>query len=407
VTFEGKEDEMTPDDIARGMSGALKSVSSGRHEALLPSPMIQNHAAFLHRFPDGAIACLWFGGTLEGKSDISIYASVLATGASEWGPPQRLSEDASHSEQNPVLFAAPDRRLWLFHTSQPSGNQDECRIRMVEVRRDAQQPQVLTAPGGRYLDLPRGCFVRAGVLVLADGAWLLPIFRCIQRPNQKWNGSHDTAAVAISWDDGQTWVLQDLAGSLGCVHLGPVALGEGRIAAFFRRRQADFIYRTESTDDGRTWSVPAPTDVPNNNSSISAARLRDGRIAILCNPVNAAQSADRRASLYDELGESDGRRDADPTGGCVPIWGVPRAPVTLCLSNDGGLTFPERILIEDGPGTCLSNDSTDGRNKEMSYPWLLEEPDGTLHLAYTYHRRAIKHVRLAPGWDSAAARSFS
>jgi len=25
-------------------------------------------------------------------------------------------------------------------------------------------------------------------------------------------------------------------------------------------------------------------------------------------------------------------------------------------------------------------------------------PDGALHLAYTFHRRAIKYVRLAPGW---------
>jgi len=75
-----------------------------------------------------------------------------------------------------------------------------------------------------------------------------------------------------------------------------------------------------------------------------------------------------------------------------------RAPVTICLSDDDGRSFPIRILIEDGPGTCLSNDSTDGRNLEMSYPWLLEAPDGTLHASYTYHRRAIKYVRLAPGW---------
>ena len=75
------------------------------------------------------------------------------------------------------------------------------------------------------------------------------------------------------------------------------------------------------------------------------------------------------------------------------------APVSVCLSSDGGATFPQKILIEDGPGTCLSNDSTDGRNKEMSYPWLLAGPDGSLHIAYTYHRRAIKYVRLAPGWD--------
>lgn len=396
---------MLPVDIARDMTGRLSTVSTGRQEALLPSPMIQNHAAFLHELDDGALVCAWFGGTLEGKSDISIFASVLLKGASSWGDPQQLSFDPLHSEQNPVLFTAPGGKLWLFHTSQPSGNQDECRIRMTQVFRDAADPHTLSASEGSYLDLPRGCFVRAPLVVREDGAWLLPIFRCVQRPQQRWNGSHDIAAVGLSEDGGKTWRLDDIAGSTGSVHMSPVSLGENRYAAFFRRRQADFVYRTDSADGGRSWSAPAATDVPNNNSSIAAIRLRAGRIALICNPVNAALSSDRRASLYDELGEDDARPDADPTGGCVPIWGVARAPVALCLSDDGGLSFAQRLIVEDGPGTCLSNDSIDGRNQEMSYPSLLEGPDGALHLAYTYHRRAIKYVRLAPGWDHAAAGS--
>ncbi|MDX0538875.1 glycosyl hydrolase [Sinorhizobium medicae] len=389
---------MTPEEIANAMTGKLREARDGRLESLLPSPMVQNHAPFLHRLEDGSLVCAWFGGTLEGKSDISIFASVLGPGAERWGEPQRLSFDADHSEQNPVLFTAPDGRLWLFHTSQPAGNQDECRIRMAAIERDTDDPTKLDAAEGRYLDLPRGCFIRAPLVVRDDGAWLLPIFRCIQRPGQKWNGSHDNAAVGISTDGGERWRLADLEDSIGCVHMSPVPVGGDGYAAFFRRRQADQVYRVESADGGRTWSLPAPTDVPNNNSSIAVIRLSDGRLAMICNPVNAALSPDRRASLYDELGEDDGRPDADPSGGCVPIWGVPRAPVSVCLSDDGGRTFPERIVIENGPGTCLSNNSTDGHNKEMSYPWLLEGDDGSLHIAYTFHRRAIKYVRLPPGW---------
>lgn len=393
---------MTPEQIATVMTGAVKAAGNGRHEAMLPSPMIQNHASFLHLADDGALICAWFGGTLEGKSDISIFASVLAEGSSQWGEPQRLSFDPDHSEQNPVLFAAPGGELLLFHTSQPSGNQDECRIRMAEVSRDASNATKLVAGEGRYLDLPRGCFVRAPLTVREDGAWLLPIFRCIQRPGQKWNGSHDRAAVGISEDQGKTWRLEDLDQSTGCVHMSPVSIGEQKLAAVFRRRQADFVYRTESADGGRTWSTPQATDVPNNNSSIAAIALKDGRIAIICNPTNAEMSSDRRASLYDELGEDDDRPDANPDGGCVPIWGVPRAPVSVCISDDGAKSFSQRIVIEDGPGTCMSNNSIDGHNKEMSYPWLLEGPDGSLHIAYTYYRRAIKYVRLAPGWADAA-----
>lgn len=390
---------MTPQEIAERMTGALEPFGTGGVSALLPSPMVQNHAAFLHLLPSGALVCAWFGGTLEGKSDISIHASILPAGAAQWGPARKLSFDATRSEQNPVIFAAPGGGLWLFHTAQPAGNQDECRIRMAPLTLDPADPTMIRAGEGRLLDLPPGCFVRAPVVVRDDGAWLLPIFRCVQRPGQKWNGSHDTANVGVSTDQGQSWRLEDVPASIGSVHMSPVDLGQGRLAAFYRRRQADFVHRSESTDGGRSWSAPAPTDVPNNNSSIAAIRLRDGRIAMICNPVNAAMSPDRRASLYDELGEDDARPDADPAGGCVPVWGVPRAPVAVCLSSDGGQSFPERLIVAEGPGTCTSNDSLDGRNKELSYPWLLEGPDGALHMAWTCHRRAIRYVRLAPGWD--------
>ena len=48
-------------------------------------------------------------------------------------------------------------------------------------------------------------------------------------------------------------------------------------------------------------------------------------------------------------------------------------------------------------GYCLTNNSANGLNREYSYPSILEGPDGSLHVAYTYHRRAIKYVCLR--WD--------
>lgn len=152
-----EEPGMGPDDIAAAMTGILSETAQGRHEGFLPSPKVQNHAAFLTLLPDGALICAWFGGTLEGKSDISIYASILPAGASSWGPAQPLSGDPHRSEQNPVIFKAPDGALWLFHTAQPSGNQDECQMTMVTALSSCAQagvrlvassnaPQVITLP---------------------------------------------------------------------------------------------------------------------------------------------------------------------------------------------------------------------------------------------------------------------
>lgn len=384
---------MTPDEIQRQMDGRVRAIGGDRFEAFLPSPMVQNHAAFLEFLDDGTVVCVWFGGTLEGKADISIYAATLAPGADRWSNYVRLSDDPNRSEQNPVLWRNDSGILQLFHTAQPAGNQDECLLRARVLSSEKGQ---LTAEAPRLVDLPLGSFIRGRFVRRKDGAWMMPIFRCISRPGQRWNGSHDNAAVAVSHDDGQSWTLTDVPGSIGSVHMTIVPLDGDHMVAFYRRRQSDFVGRSESFDGGLTWSPTTLTDVPNNNSSINVIRLNDGRLAMVCNPTSAATSDDRRTSLYDEIEEGDDRPDA--TGGCEPIWGVPRAPLTLCVSTDGGLTWPLRRVIDESSGSCTSNNSVDGRNKELSYPYLLEAEDGGLHVAYTYFRRAIKYVRLPSGW---------
>ncbi len=388
---------MTPDQIAARMTGRIEAAGVGRTDAFLSSPVVHNHAAFLQWLPDGTLACAWFGGTLEGRSDIFIHFATLAPGADTWSDAAQVTDDPGRSEQNPVIFTDPATgETGLFHTAQPGGRQEECVVR--------HRP-LLRGPGGiasgpaTTLPLAKGTFIRAQVTLRDDGAWMLPLFLCRTSPGARWTGGHDVAAVATSTDRGESYDVVEVPDSTGCVHMTLVPLGGARIAAFFRRRQADFVYRTESTDGGRGWSVPEATDVPNNNSSIVAIALRDGRVALLCNPVNAEQSGARRESLYDELGEGDDDR-GDPVGGVRAIWGVPRAPLTLCLSDDGGRTFPWRRIVEDGPGTCLSNNALDGKNQELSYPAMVEGPDGRLHLAFTFHRRAIKHVALDRDWTS-------
>jgi predicted neuraminidase len=172
-------------------------------------------------------------------------------------------------------------------------------------------------------------------------------------------------------------------------------LGEDGLVALFRSRWADRIHLSRSRD-GRAWSAPMPTGLPNNNSSIQATRLADGRLALAYNHSAASPGMARRLSLYDDIGGA--LPAAAKPGAREAIWGTPRAPMSLALSEDGGRSWPFRRDVETGDGHCLTNNSKDGLNRELSYPSVTQTADGALHLAYTHWRRAIRHVRLDADW---------
>jgi len=377
--------EVTLSQVVARMDGTLAPhpAEPGWTEAYLPSPAVQNHAANLAFLPDGSLACVWFGGTLEGKGDICVWLSRLAPQSSRWSQPQRLSDNPDRSEQNPVLLTAPDGRVWLYHTSQPGGRQDACEIHA----RVSQDGGATFGPSARIGDFT-GVFIRSPLQVTPTGRWLLPGFRCIAAPGTLWTGGLDTAVALYSADQGESWQAEEVPDSLGAVHMSPVAALHGRMPAFYRDRFAMAVQRSVSRDGGDSWAMTAPLDLPNNNSSIQAIRLQDGRIAMVLNPVNAAMSDARRASLYDEI---DAGAVAG-TGGAV--WGVPRAPMAVAILDADG----ERVLsvtpIDTSSGACLTNNSQDGQNRELSYPSILQDPAGDLHVAYTCYRRAIKYVRM-------------
>jgi predicted neuraminidase len=177
-------------------------------------------------------------------------------------------------------------------------------------------------------------------------------------------------------------------------------LKDGTLLALFRSRWADFIYRSHSTDGGETWSEPEATDLPNNNSSIQVTTLDNGHLALVFNAMNADGATERRLSLYDEIEdeeESDAKMPEIATGRSA-FWGAPRAPMTLAISEDGGKTWPWQRNLEVGDGYCMTNNSTDKRNREFSYPSIKQGPDGKLHIAFTYFRQAIKYVCVSEEW---------
>lgn len=374
-----------------------------RLTADIPTLCVQSHAANLMPLPNGDLACVWFGGSQEGVADISIYFSRLARGSNCWSVPQKLSDDATRSEQNPILFPAPGGKLWLLYTAQKSGNQDTAIVRY----RISDDNGVSWGPVATLFD-QAGTFVRQPVVVLDNGEWLIPIFYCRVRPGEKWVGNNDVSAVRISADRGKTWREYEVPDSVGCVHMNVEQLADGSLLAFFRSRWADHIYTSRSLDRGRTWSAPVATELPNNNSSIQFTQLANGHLAMVFNDISAAQATERRVSLYDEI-EDDSEDEAEAgvppaveaapsPSGKTAFWGTPRAPMTLAISEDGGKTWPYKRNLDVGDGYCMTNNSQLQLNREFSYPSIKQTPDGALHIAYTYFRQHIKYVRVAEDW---------
>ncbi|WP_369045836.1 sialidase family protein [Sinomonas sp. P10A9] len=392
---------VTRDGVLRHADGATF--------AYLPAATVQSHAANLQTLPDGRLACVWFGGTQEGISDISVWFSALEPGGDRWSEPEQLSHDSARSEQNPILFAPAGDEVWLVYTAQRAGNQDTAEVR----RRISQDSGRTWAPAETLFAATEagGVFVRHQPLILPSGRWLIPVFRCLTTPGEKWVGNNDDSAVMISDDAGRTWREQLIPGSQGCVHMDIQPLADGSLLALFRSRWADAIYESRSEDDGATWTQPVPTELPNNNSSIQFTALADGRLALVYNHRRAEETTERRLSLYDEI-DDDGlveegapaaQAAADvepspPVGSRSAFWGTPRAPMTLAISEDSGRTWPVRRNLEVGDGYCLSNNSRDGLNREYSYPSIHQGSDGELHIAYTYFRQAIKYVKVSPEW---------
>lgn len=55
---------------------------AGYQEAFIPSENPQNHASNLLELSNGDLLCVWFSGTQEGVSDISVFLSRLNRGES-------------------------------------------------------------------------------------------------------------------------------------------------------------------------------------------------------------------------------------------------------------------------------------------------------------------------------------
>ncbi len=287
----------------------LSPRQSGLEEAYLPTLFRSSHAANLLKLTNGDLLCFWFSGTGEGESRVAIVMSRLARDSSQWSKTIEIDHQAGKSFQNPVAFQLSDGRIWLLHTSQTAG----------EGQADAQVLYLTSQDLGRTWTNPRplfprpGSFIRQPPVLIDDREWLLPLYYTPGRDITH-GAESNYSAVEITRDGGKSWKECSVPESNGLVQQSVLRTALGRYLGFFRSRYSDFIYKSTS-ENGCNWTVPIPTQLPNNNSSIQAATLQDGSMVIAFNNSSSGIVKDKPRT-------------------------APRIPLSIALSRDGGQTWP-------------------------------------------------------------------
>ena len=99
------------------------------------------------------------------------------------------------------------------------------------------------------------------------------------------------------------------------------------------------IFRSDSTDFGKTWCTLYPIDLPNNNSGLDLVKVAENRIILCCNPVTEG-----------------------------------RTPLSLFESTDSGDTFVRLFDLETESGEySYPAVITDGKYLYGCYTWKREK----------------------------------
>ncbi len=318
------------------------------------------HAVTLAALQDGSLAAAWFAGSKESAEDSAILGSIKPAGSPSWSPPSVWVNVHQRAAGNPRLFAGPDDNLWLIA---PINYGTWCQ--------GGSRLFLKRSPDGghSWTDLELfweqpGILGKNKPLRTRAGTWLVPVENEVT-----WS-----PGFLRSEDQGRHWQLIMIDCRERVIQPTVAERPDGSLLSLARSWEG-FVYAMESRDDGKTWTQPQPTELPNNNSGIDMVGLSSGNLVL----------------VYNRAGLGAGTR---PDG--QQAWG-PRSPLNIALSSDGGHTWDHDRELEQGPATSdyaasLTNIAVPSAH-EYSYPAVIAR-DGLIHAAYTHHRTAIKHVAL-------------
>jgi predicted neuraminidase len=362
-------------------------------EDIFPLDVLHNHASSIVRLPDGELFVCWYRGSGERDADdVRIMAARKKPG-STWSVPFVLADVPGFPDTNPTLFLDSKSRLWFYwqtivanrwetavtqvriaadyrgaggpvwESSQPLFLKPKDIAERVEawgtsnpaVASNPRFPQLLEHARDKYFSR-MGWMGRAHPFELPSGRILLPLY----------SDGYSFGLVAVTDDGGRTFHASQPIVGAGCIQPTIARRKDGTLVAFLRDNgpPPKRVLRSESTDDGESWSFAVDTDIPNSGTGLEVLMLKDGRWLMINNDTEQG-----------------------------------RYSLAVTLSDDEGRTWKWKRHLE--------LDTRAERPTSFHYPSILQAPDGSLHASYSVSlndrpsgqpRQTIRHAHFNLAW---------
>jgi len=343
----------------------------------LPQPTPSAHASSIAVMQDGSLRVAWFGGEREGARDVAIHMAqyesrngevrpvLISTKATDGAPAttqqgwvsltrerlQTLTSRVIRKLGNPVLWVDGAGRLHMHVVSVSYGGWSGSAIN-----------QLVSEDGGHTWTSARrlilsplfnlSTLVRNQPIMMEDGTLGLPAYHELI---QKWGvWTHLTTDGRVL----QSTAMKRYEG--GWLQPAVAALSPTEACAVLRSAttRTKRVGHAVSSNGGVSWSERTALDVPNPNASVAMIRLMDGSLLMAANPLESGRNV-----------------------------------LQLFRSRDGGQTWVASRTVERSADT----------GAEFSYPFLVQGPDGSVHLSYTWLRKGIRLCTFTPEWLDAVA----
>ncbi len=279
----------------------------------------------------GTLMVVWYVYPEDEHVDATLILSKKGKRHATWSPGKPVLDSGKYSEGNPVLFQDPGGRIHLLYVVLKGHYWNDAYLQGVwsddEGQTWSQPTQLWQNPG---------MMIRHPPILLDSGTYLLPAY-----------DEHARQSIILSssppysrWDKAYSFDTNDIIQSV------IVKNDRGDLTLLFRpSTDPRKIRLSHSTDQGKSWSAPQMTPLPNPLSGISAFSARNNLVVI-----------------YNHTEEHQ------------------RWPLSASCSENSGKTWKKVLHIDEV-------------QLEVSYPSFILGHNNLVHGVYTYNRRMIKYVK--------------